>query len=123
VGNAFITDVSGGHFQEQYPSPTPCIKTVEYVQDANGEWTLYQDNGIGNLVTKLKGRTVDLFQGASRETYVGSSDKKVLYANGYKDPNNTSAPADQTKPASSTNATASDTRVDPVLTSKTWAQS
>jgi hypothetical protein len=73
AGNAFVTDVSGGHFQEQYPSPTPCIKTIEYVQDANGEWTLYQDNGIGNLVTKLKGRTVDLFQGVSRETYVGSN--------------------------------------------------
>jgi hypothetical protein len=73
AGNSFITDVSGGHFQEQYPSPTPCIKTIEYVQDAGGEWTLYQDNGIGNLVTKLKGRTVDLFQGQSREAYVGSN--------------------------------------------------
>ena len=73
AGNAFITDVSGGHFQEQYPSPTPCIKTIEYVQDANGEWTLYQDNGLGNLITKLKGRTVDLFQGTNRETYVGAN--------------------------------------------------
>ena len=86
AGNAFITDVSGGHFQEQYPSPTPCIKTIEYVQDAEGEWTLYQDNGLGNLLTKLKGRTVDLFQGPSRETYVGSSDKTVLYNTGYADP-------------------------------------
>lgn len=73
VGNAFITDVSGGHFQEQYPSPTPCIKTVEYTQDSGGEWTLYQDNSVGRLITKLKGQTVDLFEGSKRETYVGSS--------------------------------------------------
>ncbi len=71
--NAFITDVSGGHFQEQYPSPTPCIKTVEYSQNDQGEWTLYQDNGKGNLITKLKGRTVDMFEGWKRETYVGTS--------------------------------------------------
>jgi hypothetical protein len=74
TANTFITDVSGGHFEEQYPSPTPCIKTIEYVQDEGGEWTLYQDNGIGNLITKLKGRTVDLFQGSKREAYVGSKD-------------------------------------------------
>ncbi len=115
AANAFITDVSGGHFQEQYPSPTPCIKTIEYVQDDNGEWTLYQDNGLGNLITRLKGRTVDLFQGPSREAYVGSSDKTVLYATGYTDPNNSSASADQTKPASSTNPTDTDLRLDPVV--------
>lgn len=92
TGNTFITDVSGGHFQEQYPSPTPCIKTIEYVQDAGGEWTLYQDNGIGNLVTKLKGRTVDLFQGSKRETYVGSSSGSI------------------------------DPTLDPEIVSKTWAQ-
>ncbi|HEY4121239.1 MAG TPA: hypothetical protein VGM56_25415 [Byssovorax sp.] len=94
-GNAFITDVSGGHFQEQYPSPTPCIKTVEYVQDAGGEWTLYQDNAIGNLITKLKGRTVDLFQGSKREAYVGSD-------------------------GASTDATGA---LDPQLIAGTWAQS
>jgi|HubBroStandDraft_4_1064222.scaffolds.fasta_scaffold52821_2 hypothetical protein len=101
VDNAFITDVSGGHFQEQYPSPTPCIKTIEYSLDAStNEWTLYQDNSLGNLITKLKGRTVDMFQGSSRETYVGS---------------------DPTLSTNSSDWTPSST-LDPVLTSKTWAQ-
>ncbi len=122
-GNAFITDVSGGHFQEQYPSPTPCIKTIEYVQDSNGEWTLYQDNGQGNVITRLKGRTVDLFQGPKREAYVGSDDTSVLYAVGYSNPATPNAKPDQSKPASSTNANDTDLRLDPVLISKTWAQS
>lgn len=93
VANGFITDVSGGHFQEQYPSPTPCIKTVEYLlDDTTGEWTLYQDNGLGNVVTKLKGRTVDLFQGTKREAYVGSE-------------------------------STDDAGLDPTIISKTWATS
>jgi hypothetical protein len=121
AGNAFITDVSGGHFQEQYPSPTPCIKTIEYVQDAQGEWTLYQDNGLGNLVTKLKGRTVDLFQGPSRETYVGNSSPKLLWTNGAS---SSSGSADQTKPSTALgSATTSDVRLDPMIASYTWAQS
>ena len=101
VDNAFITDVSGGHFQEQYPSPTPCIKTIEYSQDGTtGEWTLYQDNSLGNLITKYAGRTVDLFQGSSREVYVGLS------------------PDDKSPPA-----TMPGTTYDPVLTSVTFATS
>jgi hypothetical protein len=99
INNAFITDVSGGHFQEQYPSPTPCIKTIEYVRNDAGEWTLYQDNGIGNLVTKLKGRTVDLFQGESREAYVGSN------------------------AASHDGSGTNGMLLDPVLVAKTWAKS
>ncbi|MFO0550170.1 MAG: hypothetical protein U0271_17380 [Polyangiaceae bacterium] len=94
VQNALVTDVSGGHFQEQYPSPTPCIKTTELAVDqSTGEWTLYQDNGVGNLITKLKGRTVDLFQGKRREVYVGTKD-----------------------------GTAASASLDPVLISKTWAK-
>jgi Abnormal spindle-like microcephaly-assoc'd, ASPM-SPD-2-Hydin len=104
--NSFITDLSGGHFQEQYPSPTPCIKTIEYSQDNKGEWTLYQDNTQGNLITRYKGRTVDLFQGSSRETYVGTSSNTVLYASGNE-----------------TGTTAGDLPLDPTITSKTWAQS
>lgn len=104
VDNAFITDVSGGHFQEQYPSPTPCIKTIEYsVDSTTNEWTLYQDNSIGNLITKLRGRTVDLFQGSSRETYVGSD------------------PTLPTLPNTS-EGWIPDATLDPVITSKTWAQ-
>jgi hypothetical protein len=109
--NTFLTDLSGGHFQEQYPSPTPCIKTIEYVQDDTGTWTLYQDNGLGNLITKLKGRTVDLFQGASRETYVGSNDKTKLWDQG------------GASPKDATNTTTSDLRLDPMIASFTWAQS
>ncbi|MFO0550169.1 MAG: hypothetical protein U0271_17375 [Polyangiaceae bacterium] len=94
AGNTLVTDVSGGHFQEQYPSPTPCIKTTELSFDgAAGEWTLYQDNGVGNLITKLKGRTVDLFQGKKREAYVGSAAGTTV-----------------------------DASLDPELISKTWAQ-
>jgi hypothetical protein len=104
--NTFLTDVSGGHFQEQYPSPTPCIKTIEFSQDNNGEWTLYQDNAQGNLVTRLKGRTVDLFQGPSRETYVGTSSTTALYAAG-----------------GATGTNTGDLRLDPMIASYTWAQS
>jgi hypothetical protein len=110
--NTFITDVSGGHFQEQYPSPTPCIKTIEYSQDNNNEWTLYQDNTQGNLITRYKGRTVDLFQGASRETYVGSADKTILWT------------TDQAPTAPSpAPSTANALRLDPMIASYTWAQS
>jgi hypothetical protein len=108
--NSFVTDVSGGHFQEQYPSPTPCIKTIEYSQDNNNEWTLYQDNAQGNLITRLKGRTVDLFEGESRETYIGSGNPKVLYATGGAT-------------AASPGTGASDLRLDPMIASYTWAQS
>jgi hypothetical protein len=104
--NTFVTDLSGGHFQEQYPSPTPCIKTIEYVQDAGGEWTLYQDNGIGNLVTKLKGRTVDMFQGSSREAYVGIDPSK-----------------DTSTTPGYTGAGLPNKDLDPVIISQTWAQS
>jgi len=99
--NAFITDVSGGHFQEQYPSPTPCIKTIEYSQDDDGEWTLYQDNGKGNLITKLSGRTVDLFEGSKREAYVGNATAST-----------------GTDPSNGTKMT-----LDPVIIAKTWARS
>jgi hypothetical protein len=96
VGNALITDVSGGHFEEQYTSPTPAIKTVEWkVED--GRWTVYQDNGEGNVITKFKGTTVDLYQGPRRETLVGS------------------------EPASGALREVDDA-LDPVLISKTWAQ-
>ena len=96
VGNALITDVSGGHFEEQYTSPTPAIKTVEWkVED--GRWTVYQDNGEGNVITKFKGTTVDLYLGPRRETYVGS------------------------EPGSGALRDVDDT-LDPVLISKTWAQ-
>ncbi len=103
AGNSFITDVSGGHFQEQYPSPTPCIKTIEYSLDqGSGEWTLYQDNGLGNLITKLQGRTVDLFQGSSRETYVGLNPGTTPLANADVPPGKVT---------------------DPFIASYTWAQS
>ncbi len=111
--NTFITDMSGGHFQEQYPSPTPCIKTVEYSQDNNNEWTLYQDNTQGNLITRLKGKTVDLFQGSSRETYVGSADPTILWTT-----DQSPATTPPTVP-STTNAL----RLDPMVASYTWAQS
>lgn len=96
VGNALITDVSGGHFEEQYTSPTPAIKTVEWrVED--GRWTVYQDNGEGNVITKFKGTTIDLYQGSRRESYVGSEPE----SGGVRDV---------------------DDALDPVLISKTWAQ-
>jgi hypothetical protein len=119
--NTFITDMSGGHFQEQYPSPTPCIKSVEYSLDNNNEWTLYQDNTQGNLITRLKGRTVDLFQGSSRETYVGSGNKNVLWVNGAPSATAGAAP-DQTKPSTGS-GTQTDLRLDPMIASYTWAQS
>jgi hypothetical protein len=116
---AFVTDVSGGHFEEQYASPTPCIKTVEWVQDDGGEWALYQDNGQGRVITKYKGQTVDLFQGSKREAYVGSSGPTTDSSGVVLDPVMTSmtwAQRIETYTGSETKPVAGD------ITSKTWAQ-
>lgn len=99
AGNSFITDISGGHLQEQGPSPTPCIKSVEWVKSEDG-WTLFQDNGSGNVTTKFHGKQVDYYTGTRKETYVGND------PGGY-DGNLTHLPDDD---------------CDPVLVSKTWAK-
>lgn len=81
IGKTFITDVSGGFFEEQNACPTPCIKTVEYkqtVQDpTNGnaeseEWTLYQDNGNGNVHTMFGwGDITDTYEVRNKKTQIG----------------------------------------------------
>jgi hypothetical protein len=76
VGNAFITDISGGHLQEQGPSPTACIKSVEWVKSEDG-WTLYQDNGSGNVTTTFHGKQVDYYTGARKESYVGKQPASI----------------------------------------------
>lgn len=72
LGNVFITDVSGGLFQEQNACPTPCIKTVEYTE-SGGVWTLFQDNGKGKVVTRFEGEQLDYFVGTKKEAYVGQN--------------------------------------------------
>ncbi len=72
INNVFITDVSGGLFQEQNACPTPCIKTVEYTQ-SGGVWTLFQDNGKGKVVTRFEGEQLDYFIGTKKEAYVGQN--------------------------------------------------
>jgi hypothetical protein len=68
-----ITDNSGGHFQLQAPTPTPCIKSVEYRKDgATGIWALYQE-GSGNVTTKFHGKQQDLFTGSRKESTIGSA--------------------------------------------------
>ena len=72
AGEAFITDVSGGFFEEQNMCPTPCIKTVEYTE-SGGIWTLFQDNGKGKVVTRFEGQQLDYFIGSQKEAYVGQN--------------------------------------------------
>lgn len=98
IGKTAITDFSGGHFQEQYTSPTPAIKTVGWVQDENG-WALFQDNGSGNVTTKFHGRQIDYFTGPRKESVTGSDPGAVK----------------------GTVSTPDDTQ-DPALVSRTWAQ-
>jgi hypothetical protein len=81
LGNVFITDVSGGLFQEQNACPTPCIKTVEYTLSDN-EWTLFQDNGKGKVVTRFDGRQIDYFTGSNKEAYVGKNYDGTVSASG-----------------------------------------
>ena len=77
VGGTFITDVSGGNFQEQYASPTPCIKTVEYTE-IDGIWTLYQDNGTGNVHTHYGwGDITDTYDVRNKSTNIGSSGQRT----------------------------------------------
>ena len=75
AGEAFITDVSGGFFEEQNMCPTPCIKTVEYTL-SDKEWTLFQDNGKGKVVTRFEGRQIDYFVGSKKEAYIGQDFEK-----------------------------------------------
>lgn len=89
VGKTAITDFSGGHFQEQYTSPTPAIKTIQWVKEDDG-WTLFQDNGSGNVTTRFHGKQVDYYTGSRKESIVGedpgSPDGKVSKADGSNDP-------------------------------------
>jgi hypothetical protein len=94
IGKTAITDFSGGHFQEQYTSPTPAIKSVGWVKEDEG-WALIQDNGAGSVTTKFHGKQVDYFTGTKKESITGL------------DPSDTDG----------TSATH-----DPSLLSKTWAQ-
>lgn len=84
TGKVFITDVSGGFFEEQNACPTPCIKTVEYketitdprVSDptkaSKEEWTLYQDNGNGNTHTMYGwGDITDTYEVRTKKTQIG----------------------------------------------------
>lgn len=85
ISNVFITDVSGGLFQEQNACPTPCIKTVEYTE-SGGIWTLFQDNGKGKVVTRFEGEQLDYFVGTKKEAYVGQNyDGKVSAADDLPD--------------------------------------
>lgn len=110
VGNAFITDISGGHLQEQGPSPTACIKSVEWVKSESG-WTLYQDNGSGNVTTTFHGKQVDYYTGTRKESYVGKQPASIEHRMEAKNEGLLIA-ADQLPNDDD----------DPVLISKTWAK-
>ncbi len=80
LGKTFITDVSGGFFEEQNACPTPCIKTVEYKKSVadprdgatKEEWTLYQDNGNGNTHTMYGwGDITDTYEVRTKKTQIG----------------------------------------------------
>lgn len=98
IGKTAITDFSGGHFQEQYASPTPAIKSVGWVKDEDG-WTLFQDNGSGHVTTKFHGKQVDIYTGSKKEGLIGADPG---------DPDGLVQTPDEAK--------------DPSLISKTWAK-
>jgi hypothetical protein len=82
AGTAFITDVSGGHFQEQYPTPSVCYKTVEWQPSTDGvsRWTLFQSNQTagGNIITELGlGDIEDRFYVTSKKTRIGKQSQRV----------------------------------------------
>jgi hypothetical protein len=119
AGNAWITDVSGGLVSEQGPSPTPCIKTTEWVNEGNGIWTLFQDNGSGNVVTKFTGRQKDLFTGSRKVSITGSEPGAFDYSITADDPQAAGAQAIRKGIESRFRGTDADN--DPVIVSETWA--
>jgi hypothetical protein len=78
MDTVFITDVSGGLFQEQNACPTPCIKTVEYTS-TGGVWTLFQDNGKGNVHTHYGwGDITDTYEVKTKKTQIGKWDDEAV---------------------------------------------
>jgi hypothetical protein len=67
-----IHDVSGGMVQEQSPAPNCAIKTIEWTQVEGGEWTLYQNNGTGNVISSFYGQSGDLYFGPLKESWTGN---------------------------------------------------
>ncbi len=72
-GSMLIRDVSGGIVEENGPAPSHCIKTVEWVGDEGGTYSLYQNNGLGNVYTSFYGETGDLYAGPLKETWTGQA--------------------------------------------------
>jgi len=73
AAGTLITDVSGGLMVENGPSPTHCIKSIEYIyEDSTDTWEVYQNNGIGNVYSSFYGDTVDIFLGQHKATWTGT---------------------------------------------------
>ena len=73
-GNVLITDISGGLMAENGPSPTHCIKSIEFSQTEGGTWEVYQNNGVGHVYSSFYGDTVDIFLGPHKATFTGQAD-------------------------------------------------
>jgi hypothetical protein len=71
AANAMIRDISGGLVEENGPSPTHCIKTIEWTEHDNGSWSVYQNNGIGNVFSSFYGDVGDVFFGPHKESWTG----------------------------------------------------
>jgi hypothetical protein len=98
--SAAVVDMSGGHVVDQDSAPNANVMCVEYVQ-TDGVWTVFEDNGSGNLTSKFHGQHRELFTGSHKQSYVGSS------PGGYD--------GDLTQTPHKDN--------DPKIVDKTWAQS
>jgi hypothetical protein len=98
-GSAAIADLSGGHEVNQDAAPNANVMCVEYVQE-DGIWTVFEDNGTGNLTSRFHGERKEMFTGKRKESTVGSSP-------GSYDGSLTHLPDDSQ---------------DPVIVDKTWAQ-
>jgi hypothetical protein len=58
---------------ENGPSPTHCIKSIEFSQSERGTWEVYQNNGVGHVYSSFYGDTVDIFLGPHKATWTGTA--------------------------------------------------
>lgn len=112
AANGLIRDVSGGMVEENGPSPTHCIKTIEWTQEEGGTWSVYQNNGIGNVYSSFYGDVGDVFFGQHKESWTGIAPKGFSTSEFYKNSLRQHAVAGYPK-----------LKEDPEIEEYTWAKS
>jgi hypothetical protein len=134
-----IRDHSGGLTQENNQTPSNCVKSIEFTQKyMNGELSIYQVNGIGNVYSAFYGNVGDVYFGKLKESWTGLAPDEFtseFYADSLKqDPVSAMAVAaiennedpdikDYTWAKSITSWTGSETKVIPTIEEHTFATS